>query len=270
MSREKVKEGDSNNSPPLHLNEVLCPQHLQVGARLALFWRAWEKHQVEPWVLQVLKEGYSIPFHHLPPLSPVPVEYSSYTGNREKFLALQEVSQMLTKRAIGEVTTVSPGFYNRLFLVKKASGSWRPVLDVSKLNKYVVKTKFSMESNQSVLNSIQRGDWMVSMDMKDAYFHIPINLQSRKYLRFVFHSKTYQFRAMCFGLSTAPQVFTRVLAPLARIVHLAGYKILLYLDDWLIIGKSREEVLRAKEFVLNLALELGIIINIEKSCLVPG
>ena len=177
---------------------------------------------------------------------------------------------MLDKQAIEEITTFDPGFYNRLFLVKKASGTWRPVLDVSKLNKFVVKTKFSMESNQSVLNSIQRGDWMVSMDMKDAYFHIPINSQSRKYLRFVFNGKTYQFRAMCFGLSTAPQVFTRVLAPLARIVHLAGYKILLYLDDWLVIGRSREEVLKAKEFILNLAVELGIVINFEKSCLVPG
>ena len=57
-----------------------------------------------------------------------------------------------------------------------------------------------MESNQSVLNSIQRDDWLVSMDMKDAYFHIPIHQQSRKYLRFVFHGKNYQFRALCFGI----------------------------------------------------------------------
>ena len=103
------------------------------------------------------------------------MEYQSYIGNREKFLALQEeVNQMLGKGAIEEVMSPTPGFYNRLFLVKKASGAWRPVLDVSRLNKFVIKTKFSMESNQSVLNSIQRGDWMVSMDMKDAYFHIPI------------------------------------------------------------------------------------------------
>ena len=176
---------------------------------------------------------------------------------------------MLEKAAIERVQEINPGFYNRLFLVLKASGTWRPVLDVSRLNTFVTKTKFSMETTQSVLDSIQQGDWMVTMDMKDAYFHVPIHEDSRKYLRFSFNGEVFQFRALCFGLSTAPQVFTRVLAPLGGIVHLAGFQIILYLDDWLIIGRSRELVLRAKEFVLNLALELGIVINFEKSSLVP-
>ena len=256
---------------PSPLNETQSPQQPQVGARLSLFWENWAQHQVDPWVLQVLKEGYQIPFHHPPPLSPNPIDYPSYKGNKAKFLALQEeVFSMLSKKAIEVIETKTPGFYNRLFLVMKASGTWRPVLDVSRLNKFVTKTKFSMETTQSVLQSIQKGDWMVSMDMKDAYFHIPIHPESRKYLRFTFDSKVYQFRALCFGLSTAPQVFTRVLAPLAKIIHLAGFKIVLYLDDWLVIGRTREEVLRAREFVLKLTLELGIIINKEKSCLVPS
>ena len=48
------------------------------------------------------------------------------------------------------------------------------------------------------------------------------------------------FKALCFGLSAAPQVFTRVLAPLAKIAHMAGVRILLYLDDWLILTKSKK------------------------------
>ena len=176
---------------------------------------------------------------------------------------------MLLKGAIEEIPDNSSGFYNRLFLVLKALGKWKPILAVSRLNNFVVKTKFSVETTQSVLNSIQKGNWMVSMDVSDAYFHIPIHQFSRKYLRFTFNLKTYQFGALCFGLTTAPQVFIRVLAPLAKIVHLAGFQILLYLDDWLVIGRSREEVLRARDFVLKLAQELGILINLEKLYLVP-
>ena len=251
-------------------NEISRSQHHPVGARLQLFWKAWNYHLVDPWVITVLREGYRVPFHHPPPLSLIPMDFPSYSGNKEKFLALQaEVAEMLQKNAIEEVPGTDPGFYNRLFLVLKASGSWRPVLDVSRLNAFVVKTKFSMETSQSVLDAIQQGDWMISMDMKDAYFHIPIHPASRPYLRFTFGTKVYQFRALCFGLTTAPQVFTRVLAPLAKIVHLAGFKIILYLDDWLVIASSREEVLRAKKFVLDLALELGILINMEKSHLEP-
>ena len=174
------------------------------------------------------------------------------------------------KGAIEEVPGKDPGFYNRLFLVMKASGSWRPVLDVSRLNKFITKTKFSMETIQSVLSFIQQNDWMISMDMKDAYFHVPIHPKSRPYLRFVFNNRVFQFRALCFGLSTAPQVFTCILAPLGKIVHLAGFRIVLYLDDWLVIASTKEELLRAKQFILNLTQELGIIINKEKSMMEPS
>ena len=218
-------------------NESSLPPSSGVGARLHGFWGIWEQKGAEPWVVEVLKEGYSIPFEHQPPTTDVPQEYPSYLGNKEKFQALQaEVLEMLQKGAIEPVTQLGPGFYNRLFLVKKASGAWRPVLDVSRLNKFVKKTRFSMETTQSVISAIRREDWMVSMDMKDAYFHVPIHPESRKYLRFVFNGKTYQFRALCFGLSTAPQVFTRVLAPFAKFVHLAGIRIILYLDDWLVMA----------------------------------
>lgn len=70
-----------------------------------------------------------------------------------------------------------------------------------------------METNHSVLASIHQGDWMVTLDMQDAYLHIPIHPSSKRYLRFAFQDKVYRFRALCFGLSTAPQMFTRVLAP---------------------------------------------------------
>ena len=243
-----------------------------VGARLSRYWEAWERRSVDPWVVSVLRDGYRIPFrgHKLPPLSPTPRDYPSYLGDRVKFSALQaEVTELMEKQAIKEVTPETPGFYNRLFLVPKKEGTWRPVLDVSKLNLFVLKTKFSMETAQTVREAIGRGDWMVSLDMKDAYFHIPVHPQSQRYLRFTFDGRTYQFQALCFGLSTAPQVFTRVIAPISRLMHLAGYRIILYLDDWLILAKSREEMKRAIEFILALVAELGILINHDKSVLDP-
>ena len=243
-----------------------------MGARFSRFWRQWERYGIDQWVVTVMRDGYQIPFvgEILPPLTRVPRSFPSYSGNREKHAVLEkEVRDMLEKEAIEEVQPIDRAFYNRLFLVPKASGKWRPVLDVSRLNKYVSTTKFSMETSQTVLDSIRQGDWMMTVDMQDAYFHVPIHPRSRRFLRFTFEGKVYQFRAMCFGLSTAPQVFTRVLAPLAKIVHLAGFRIILYLDDWLILAESVEEILKARKFILTLTQELGIIINVEKSLLVP-
>ena len=110
---------------------------------------------------------------------------------------------------------------------------------------------------------------MVSIDLKDAYLQIPIHPGSRKYLRFMAFGKVYQFKVLCFGLSTAPQVFTRVMAPVSAILHSLGIRLRRYLDDWLIQASSREQVLLALRTVLCLCNSLGIV-NWEKSRLVPN
>ena len=151
----------------------------------------------------------------------------------------------------------------------KASGSWRPVIDLSLLNLKVQKTSFKMETLQSVLLSVQRGDWMVSLDLKDTYLQVPMHPESHKFLRFVAFEKVYQFKVLCFGLSTAPQVFTRVMATVSSFLHWSGIRLHRYLNDWLIQASSREQVLLALDTVHQLFQALGIVVNWEKSQLVP-
>ena len=111
---------------------------------------------------------------------------------------------------------------------------------------------------------------MVSIDLKDAYLQIPIHPDSRKCLRFVALNQVFQFKTLCFGLSTAPQVFTRVMAPVSVLLHRLGVRMCQYLDDWLILASSRPLVLQALETVLHLCQELGILVNWEKSQLTPS
>ena len=93
--------------------------------------------------------------------------------------------------------------------------------------------------------------------------------ESRKFLRFVASGKVYQFKSLCFGLSTAPQVFTRVMAPVSAFLHRTGIRLRRYLYDWLIQASSREQVLLALDTVLQLCSSLGIVVNWEKSQLIP-
>ena len=76
--------------------------------------------------------------------------------------------------------------------------------------------------------------------------------------------------ALCFGLSTAPQVFSRVMAPVSAILHSWGIRMGRYLDDWLVQSSSCESLLQDLHVVLSLCRELGIVINLEKSNLVPS
>ena len=108
---------------------------------------------------------------------------------------------------------------------------------------------------------------MASVNLKDAYFQIPIHLKSRKYLRFMWLHRVYQFKVLCFGLSPASQVFTRVFGVVTASLHSKRMRLLRYLNDWLILGVSPESVARSLDLVLStcLTLNIKVNVNVEKS-----
>ena len=223
---------------------------------------------MDAWVVEVLREGYKILFSRGPPLSDQPLPMPSYSLSSIRGKALEkEFQDLLLKRAI-EQAPQTPGFYSHLFVVQKDSGAWRPIIDLSTLNTYIASQHFHMETPQSVLRSIRQGDWMISLDLQDAYLQVPIHPESRRYLCFTMGGVPYQFRVLCFGLTTAPQVFTRLMAPISAILHRYGIRMLRYLDDWLILAESRTTCIRARDRLLHLCEELGLQVNLRKSSLV--
>ena len=159
---------------------------LRVGGCLAPHWRRWQAIGAETWVVTVLRDGYRVPFLDSPPhLSCTPVSFPTYRAGSPRAQALwQEIEGMLAKGALEIARDLGPGFYSRFFLVEKASGGWRPVIDLSHLNEFVLLTPFKMETVASVLLSVREGDFLASLVLKDAYFQIPIHRSLRKLLRF--------------------------------------------------------------------------------------
>ena len=97
------------------------------------------------------------------------------------------------------------------------------MIDLSPFNEFVQQTPFKMETASSVLHSVRRGDFLASIDLKDAYFQIPVHTSSRKWLRFFSVGTVHLFKVLCFWLSTAPQVFTRVFATVSAWAHTRGF-----------------------------------------------
>ena len=89
-------------------------------------------------------------------------------------------------------------------------------------------------------------------------------------MRFMSEGTVYQFKALCFGLSTAPQVFTRVFAAVSAWAHSRGIRLLRYLDDWLVLSSSEKKAKQSIRELLSLCHTLGIVINEKKSDLVPS
>ena len=216
-------------------------QNLPVGARLQNFWQTWRDLGAGPKVVQILKEGYTLPFRIRPKLTRSPTVISCYVNPHRNSYLLEALHQLIDKNAVELVLTqASLGFFNQLFLVSKPNNKWRPILDLSKLNVFLKVEKFKMETPETIRTSLQRGEWVTSIDFRDAYFHIPIQEQSRKYLRFHVQGQTYQFKALPFGLSTAPLEFTVVAKEVKLVAIQKGIRIHQYLDDWLVRARSHQ------------------------------
>ena len=244
--------------------------NLPVGARLQNFWTVWSQMGAGPKVVQILKQGYTLPFQNRPKLSRVPTVVSSYANLHRNSYLLEALQQLIGKNAVERVhNQTSLGFFNRLFLVPKPNNKWRPILDLSKLNLFLKPEKFRMETPETIKTSLQQGEWVTSVDFKDAYFHIPIQEQSRKYLRFHVQGQTYQFKVLPFGLSTAPLEFTVIAKEVKLMAGHKGIRIHQYLDDWLVRAKSRSTCLQHTQTLVKMCQKLGWLVNAEKSELEP-
>ena len=236
---------------------------------MAAFWGVWESQGAEPWWVRFCgRVTFSLfTLILLCLLRRFPCRATPLPPSRGLAL-VAAVKDLLSK---GAIKPASPGlgFYSRLFVTPKVTGGWRPVIDLSCLNSFIRLSHFRMETSQSVLQSIRSGDWMISLDLQDAYLQVPVHPQSRRYLRFCLGNQVYQFRVLCFDLSSAPQAFTRVMAPVSSVMHRSGFRILRYLNDWLVLGSFLQEITQARDFLLTLCAKLGIQVNLPKSSLTP-
>ena len=190
----------------------------------------------------------------------------------KKQALLKGVQDLLQKRAIVKVPVgqQGKGTYSILFLVKKPNGDYRPVLDLKSVNLYIPHKSFKMVTLQMILPFLSVGDFLASLDLRDAYLHVPVHQSSQRFLRFCVEGEHFQFQALPFGLSSSPRVFTKVLAPLVGLLHAKGIQVFPYLDDWLISSSSFSKALSQTQEVCGLLERFGWLINQEKSHLTPS
>lgn len=242
-----------------------------VGGRLQMFHGVWRAVTQDSWVLNLIESGYRLEFTECPPHwprhrpTPVPEDPSLLALLRD------EVRSLLSKRAVVRLSRRPAGaVISSFFLAPKKNGKWRPILNLKPLNRFIRPPHFKMETLHSILPHLRKGMWATSIDLSDAYLHIPIHPEHRRFLVFEFEGVLYQFRALPFGLSTAPRVFTRVTRVMAAFIRRQGVRIFMYLDDWLLVANDPTTLSTHTQWVLDLARSLGWIINTAKSDLTPS
>ena len=122
-----------------------------------------------------------------------------------------EIEQLLHKNVICESRNVRDSFISTVFIRNKKDGAKRFILNLTALNDYVEKIYFKMDTLHSVINLMKRNCWFASVDLKDAYYSVPISLAYQQYLSFCWDGKTYNFTCLPNGLSSAPRIFTKLM-----------------------------------------------------------
>ena len=126
-----------------------------------------------------------------------------------------------------------------------------------------------METTHSIRGQLQVGEFTTSIDLADAYLHIPVAEAFQPYLRIAVEDQVWQFRAIPFGLNIAPRTFTALLAPVAATLRAQGIRVHRYLDDWLIRATTVQEAHHHTHQVVQLFNSLGLLVRLEKSDLTP-
>ena len=217
--------------------------------------------QSDKWVKSMIREGLKLPFtKNAPSLTRTTIDSGESTA------VMNAVQEFLEKGALEETKTV--GLTARLFIAEQGE-KLRPILDCRPLNQFLTPQHFKMEDLSVLAAIVQPKDYMVKVDLKDAYLHVPIWRQHRKYLQICVGGKRYQFKALPFGLNIAPQTFTRVLKAALLPLRKKGIKMVAYLDDICIVAESEEKAQEHGMEVVTHLESLGFIINKKKTCLKP-
>lgn len=79
---------------------------------------------------------------------------------------------------------------------------------------------------------LQPGAWLVPLDLKDAYWQVPIHHRYRKFVASELKQWTFQFTVLPFSSSLAPRVFMKIVWVVLQCLLMKGVDLLAYLDNW--------------------------------------
>ena len=219
-------------------------------------------------ILSIIREGYKIEFEERPFQIGTPNNYKFTSGEQD--LITQEINKLAKFHVIEPVESSQDQYISPIFALEKKDHSSRMILNLKKLNELVKYKKFKMDTFTSVLPLVRENCYMASIDMKLAYYTIPINEEYRKYLRFSWNNQIFQYTCLPNGLSSAPRIFTKLMKPIFANLRRSGHINLSYIDDIYLQSDSYDECLQNVHETKKMLQELGFTINMNKSVFTPS
>ncbi|GBP13173.1 hypothetical protein EVAR_91282_1 [Eumeta japonica] len=172
----------------------------------------------------------------------------------------EQISEWLDK---GIIKQSMSEYSSPVVLVPKKDGSKRLCCDYRKLNGKIIRDNFPMALIDDVVEKLQGANVFTTLDLKDGFFHVPVDSESTKYTAFVTHGGQYEFCYVPFGISNSPAVFCRFINVIFRDLIRKGMAVV-YMDDVIIPSRDEEEGIERLKMVLSVAEENGLRVRWKK------
>jgi len=249
----------------------------------------WKAQQAPRSILRALKHGVKLDFHTLPQpfkLSPLLVD------NRDVDFAIADLQK---GDRLGAYQPLLPGgeaFLSRTRVDTRAgSGKQRVVHNYRRINAFAKKFTCRYEQIKDLHNLLKPHDWMLSLDISGAFWHVPLHKDTAHYLSFHFALPEFVRRpggllepvplqpggywvtaddgsryqvierscaALPFGYTNSPFLWTKVIKTLAKAMRRAGIRCLWYIDDACCALPSRAEALAARDLIEQMFAASGL------------
>ena len=237
-----------------------------IAGRTKYFISAWQEITADKQILEMI-QGCPIEFESMPKqLSKAhPI---SHNPDERKIINI-ELDKLLSKGVIKETTHLNGEFLSSIFVRQKKDDSYRMILNLNDLNYSIEKKQFKMDTFLSAVYLVKQNCFLASVELRDAYYAIPICAEFRKYLRFEWQGKLYQYTCLPNGLPSASRYFTKILKAVYSSLRSKGHLNVGYIDDSYLQGDTFEECKHNVRDSVSLFEKLGFLPHPEKSVFEP-
>ena len=168
-----------------------------VKGRLIKSVNYWRSIGAPQFVLDIINDGYKIPFATRPP----PCKFrNNASARKESDFVTEAVLGLLHDNRVKELDA-APEIINPFSVSVQNTGKKRLILDLRHINLHVFKQKFKWEGLHTIKDIFSRNCFVFSFDLKSGYHHVEIFVEHRKYLAFSWdfgtgHARYFQFTVL--------------------------------------------------------------------------
>ena len=128
------------------------------------------------------------------------------------------------------------------------------------INQWVKTEGYPLPTVQDLFSTLAGGAVFTKLDLKQTYQQLEVDENSHEYLTINTHKGLYKYTRLPFRVSSAPSIFQATMDQILQGVS----NTICYLDDILVMGKSKEEHLITLEEVLKRLQNYGLKVNLDK------